>query len=56
MANPVLDKAIEHFKSRNVDGMNEFRVEEWDTTIYYKKVSSFKDQSAVMTLHQSVKL
>ena len=56
MANPVLDKAIEHFKSRNVDGMNEYYCEEWDTTIYYKKVSSFKDQSAVMTLHQQGKV
>lgn len=56
MTNPVLDKAIEHFKGRNTDGMNEFHVEEWDTTIYYKKVSSFKDQSAVMQLHQQGKV
>ena len=56
MGNPVLDKAIEHFKARNVDGMNEYHCEEWNTTIYYKKVSSFKDQSAVMTLHQQGKV
>ena len=56
MTNPVLDKAIEHFKSRNTDGMNEYYCKEWDTTIYYKKVGSFKDQSAVMQLHQQGKV
>jgi len=54
--NPVLDKAIQHFKDRNSDGMKEFHVAEWDTTIYYKRVGSFKDQSAVMSLHQQGKI
>ena len=54
--NPVLDKAIEHFKSKNSDGLKEFHVEEWDTTIYYKTVTAFKDQSAVMQLHQQGKV
>ena len=56
MTNPVLDKAIEHFKSRNTDGMKEYYCKEWDTTIYYKRVGSFKDQSAVMQLHQQGKV
>ena len=56
MNNPVLDKAVEHFKNRNIDGMKEFYVKEWDTTIYYKRVGSFKDQSAVMSLHQQGKI
>lgn len=56
ITNPVLDKAIQHFKDRNSDGMKEFHVAEWDTTVYYKTVSSFKDQSAVMSLHQQGKV
>ena len=54
--NPVLAKAIEHFKNRNDAEMNEIEVPEWDTTIYYKNVGTFADQSKVMQLHQSGKV
>ena len=53
--NPVLAKAVEHFKSRDND-LKEFHVEEWDTTIYYKPYGSFKEQSAVIQLHQQGKV
>lgn len=53
--NPVLDKAIAHFKSVD-SNLKELRVEEWDTTIYYKEKSAFKDQSAIMQLHQQGKV
>lgn len=54
--NPVLAKAIEHFKNRNEAEMNEIEVPEWDTTIYYKNVGTFADQSKVMQLHQQGKV
>lgn len=53
--NPVLAKAIEHFKARDNE-LKELYVEEWDTTIYYKKHGTFKEQSAVMQLHQQGKV
>jgi len=53
--NPVLSKAIEHFKSTE-SSMKELHVEEWGTTIYYKNKSAFKDQSAIMQLHQQGKV
>ena len=53
--NPVLAKAIEHFKHTDAE-MKELHVEEWDTTIYYKEKSAFKDQSAIMKLHQKGKV
>jgi len=53
--NPVIAKAIEHFKSVE-SNMKEYHVDEWDTTIYYKEKSAFKDQSAIMQLHQQGKV
>lgn len=53
--NPVLAKAIEHFKNTESE-MKELYVEEWDTTVYYKEKSAFKDQSAIMQLHQQGKV
>ena len=53
--NPVLAKAIEHFKTVDAE-LKELHVEEWDTTIYYKEKSAFKDQSAIMQLHQQGKV
>jgi len=53
--NPVLAKAVEHFKNRDND-LKELFVEEWDTTIYYKPFGNFKDQSAVIQLHQQGKV
>lgn len=53
--NPVLAKAIEHFKAADSE-MKELYVEEWETTIYYKEKSAFKDQSAIMQLHQQGKV
>ena len=53
--NPVLAKAVEHFKSREND-LKELHVEEWDTTVYYREKGAFKDQSAIMQLHQQGKV
>jgi hypothetical protein len=53
--NPVLAKAVEHFKNRDSE-LKEFDVEEWGTTVYYKQLGSFKDQSAIMQLHQQGKV
>jgi len=53
--NPVLAKAVEHFKSREND-LKELYVSEWDTTVYYRDKGSFKDQSAIMQLHQQGKV
>ena len=41
MTIPVLDKAIEHLKSRNTDGMNEYYCKEWDTTHLLQKGKQF---------------
>ena len=49
--NPVIAKAIQHFKDRNDTEMNSIEVPEWDTTVYYKSVGTFADQSKVMQLH-----
>jgi hypothetical protein len=54
--NPVLSKAIEHFKDRVGDKMLSIEVPEWGTTIYYKAVSSFKEQSAILQLHNQGKV
>jgi len=51
----VLSKAVEHFKNTE-SAMKELYVEEWDSTIYYKEKSAFKDQSAIMQLHQQGKV
>ena len=34
MKNPVLAKAIQHFKNRSDAEMQEIHVKEWDTTVY----------------------
>lgn len=56
MKNPVLAKAIQHFKNRSDAEMMSIEVPEWDTTIYYKHIGTFQDQSKVMQLHQAGKV
>ena len=56
MKNPVLAKAIQHFKNRSDAEMQEIHVEEWDTTVYYKQIGTIQDQSKVMQLHQEGKI
>ena len=56
MKNPVLAKAVEHFKNRSDADMQEIHVEEWDTTVYYKQIQTFAEQSKVMQLHASGKV
>ena len=53
--NPVLKKATEHFRDKLDEKMTSFYVKAWDTTVYFKKVNSFKDESRVLTLHQQNK-
>ena len=54
--NPVLAKAVEHFKNRSDADMQSIHVEEWDTTVYYKQIQTFAEQSKVMQLHASGKV
>jgi hypothetical protein len=56
MHNPVLAKATEHFKERISGNLNEYHVDAWDTTVYFKTVNSFKDESKILQLHQQGKM
>ena len=49
--NPVIANAIAHFKNRNDQEMMTIEVPEWGTTIYYKNIQTFAEQSKVMQLH-----
>lgn len=53
--NPVIASAMEHFASRSGE-MKSIEVPEWNTTIYYKELSTFQEQSAVMQYHQQGKI
>lgn len=53
--NPVLKKATDHFKDRINETMDQYYCKTWDTTVYYKKVNSFKDESKILNLHQQGK-
>jgi len=56
MQNPVLAKATEHFKDRISGKLESYHVEAWDTTVYFKTVNSFKDESKILQLHQQGKM
>lgn len=46
----VLANATNHYKSRIAGEMNQYHVEEWDTTIYYRNVQSLAAESEVVEL------
>jgi len=47
----VLNKARGHFKDQLAGEMNAIEVPEWETTIYYKNVSTFIQEQKVIELH-----
>ena len=46
----VLNKARGHFKDQLAGEMNAIEVPEWETTIYYKNVSTFIQEQKVIEL------
>jgi hypothetical protein len=52
----VLSKATGHFKEKLSGEMKSIDVPEWDTTIYYKSVSTFVQQQKVIELHAKGKM
>lgn len=55
MSNSVLDKAKSHFAETISGELKEYKVEEWDTTIYYKKGTNFAQESKVIELQNQGK-
>ena len=53
--NPVIVSAMEHFASRSGE-LKSIAVPEWNTTIYYKELSTFQEQSGIMQYHQQGKI
>ena len=52
----VLNKATGHFKEKLSGEMKSIDVPEWETTIYYKSVSTFVQQQKVIELHSKGKM
>lgn len=53
--NSTLDKAKAHFSEAISGEMKEYYVEEWDTTIYYKKGTNFAQEAKVIELQNQGK-
>lgn len=51
----VLDKATAHFRNKIAGEMSSFKVEEWDTTIYFKQANSLKEEAKILELSQQGK-
>ena len=47
----VLNKATSHFKEKLSGEMNSIEVPEWETTIFFKSVSTFVQQQKVIEYH-----
>jgi len=47
----VLNKARSHFKEQLAGEMKSIDVPEWETTIYFKPVSTFVEEQKVIELH-----
>lgn len=55
MPNKVLDKATKHFADVVSGTLNEYYVEEWDETIYYKNGTNFAQEAKVIELQNKNK-
>tara|TARA_R100001086_G_scaffold192827_1_gene110024 strand:+ start:732 stop:1109 length:378 start_codon:yes stop_codon:yes gene_type:complete len=55
MSKNILDKAKTHFMDVMSGELQDFYIEEWDTTFYYKKGSNFKAESKVLELQNAGK-
>lgn len=47
----VMQKARSHFKEQLAGELNSLEVPEWETTIYWKNVSTFVQEQKVIELH-----
>ena len=52
----VLDNAKKHFKTRLQGELQKFKVDEWQTDVYYKGAYSFAVESKVLELQQQGKV
>jgi hypothetical protein len=51
----VMAKATQHFKSQLNGDLEKIIVPEWETDVYYRKVSSFATESKIIELQQAGK-
>lgn len=47
----VLNKAKGHFRDQLAGDLNSIEVPEWETTIYFKNISTFAQEQKVLELH-----
>ena len=47
----VLNKAKGHFRDQLAGDLNKIEVPEWETTIYFKNISTFAQEQKVLELH-----
>ena len=47
----VLQSARGHFKDQLAGELNSIKVPEWDTTVYYKNISTFVQEQKIIELH-----
>ena len=52
----VINNAASHFKEKLSGEMKSIEVTEWNTTVYYKSVSTFVQQTKVIELHAKGKM
>jgi len=52
----ILDKATAHYKAQLSGSLQSFEVPEWETTIYFKGITSMADEQRVLKLHSEGKL
>ena len=55
MTKSILDNAKEHFKKQLDNEMQSFEVPEWNATIYYRPVMTFREQSKILELQNQGK-
>jgi len=47
----VITKAKGHFRDQLTGNLNSIEVPEWDTTVYFKNVSTFAQEQKILELH-----
>ena len=51
----ILEKATAHFRAQLNNSMESIDVPEWETKIYFKKVTTLREESKVLELTQQAK-
>ena len=46
----VLDKATQHFRAKLDGSLTKFRVDEWETDIYFYPTTPLKDEASILKL------